>query len=148
MLQKKWPGLWARRSLRGYTWMQMRLHLSARSGLDNCWKRTAFTLSMAGLSVDRHGHQMGPGFICQVKMPMKSHPAFRMDRWKPKASAMKMCYAAYTKGTTALLAMILAAAESLGVRDELYQQWDMDEQGFSEQVNQRAARVTAKAWRF
>ena len=65
-----------------------------------------------------------------------------------KASALKMCYAAYTKGTTALLAMILAAAESLGVREELYQQWDMDEQGFSDQVNQRAVRVTAKAWRF
>jgi hypothetical protein len=59
-----------------------------------------------------------------------------------------MCYAAYTKGTTALLSAILAAAESLDVREELYQQWDMDEEGFSEQVNRRAARVTAKAWRF
>ncbi len=59
-----------------------------------------------------------------------------------------MCYAAYTKGTTALLSAILAAAESLEVREELYQQWDMDEQGFSEQVNRRVTRVTAKAWRF
>lgn len=65
-----------------------------------------------------------------------------------KASALKMCYAAYSKGTTALLAAILATAESLGVRDELYQQWDMDETGFSEQVNRRVTRVTAKAWRF
>ncbi|MGZ9221946.1 MAG: DUF1932 domain-containing protein [Anaerolineales bacterium] len=65
-----------------------------------------------------------------------------------KASALKMCYAAYTKGTTALLSAILAAAESLDIREELYQQWDMDEQGFSEQVNRRVTRVTAKAWRF
>ena len=65
-----------------------------------------------------------------------------------KASALKMCYAAYTKGTTALLAALLATAESLGVREELYQQWDKDEAGFSEQVNRRVARVTAKAWRF
>jgi 3-hydroxyisobutyrate dehydrogenase-like beta-hydroxyacid dehydrogenase len=65
-----------------------------------------------------------------------------------KASALKMCYAAYTKGTTALLSAILAVAESLEVREELYQQWDTDEQGFSEQVNRRVARVTAKAWRF
>jgi 3-hydroxyisobutyrate dehydrogenase-like beta-hydroxyacid dehydrogenase len=65
-----------------------------------------------------------------------------------KASALKMCYAAYTKGTTALLSAVLATAESLGVREELYQQWDMDDQGFSEQVNRRVARVTAKAWRF
>jgi 3-hydroxyisobutyrate dehydrogenase-like beta-hydroxyacid dehydrogenase len=65
-----------------------------------------------------------------------------------KASALKMCYAAYSKGTTALLSAILAAAESNGVRDELYQQWDLDEDGFSEQVNRRTRRVTAKAWRF
>ena len=65
-----------------------------------------------------------------------------------KASALKMCYAAYTKGTTALLSAILAAAESLGVREDLYQQWDIDDQGFPEQVNRRVARVTAKAWRF
>ena len=65
-----------------------------------------------------------------------------------KASALKMCYAAYSKGTTALLCAILGTAESLGVREELYQQWDMDESGFSEQVNRRVVRVTAKAWRF
>jgi len=65
-----------------------------------------------------------------------------------KASALKMCYAAYTKGTTALLCAILGTAESLGVREELYGQWDMDDPGFSEQVNRRVTRVTAKAWRF
>ena len=65
-----------------------------------------------------------------------------------KASALKMCYAAYTKGTTALLSATLATAESLNVRGELYQQWDRDEDGFSEQANRRVARVTAKAWRF
>jgi len=65
-----------------------------------------------------------------------------------KASALKMCYAAYTKGTTALLAAILATAESLGVRGELYQQWGMDDFGFVKQIEGRTTRVTAKAWRF
>lgn len=65
-----------------------------------------------------------------------------------KASALKMCYAAYSKGTTALLTAILAAAESLEVRNELYELWDMDHAGFSEQANRRATRATAKAWRF
>jgi 3-hydroxyisobutyrate dehydrogenase-like beta-hydroxyacid dehydrogenase len=65
-----------------------------------------------------------------------------------KASALKMCYAAYSKGTTALLSAILATAESLKVREELYQQWDKDELSFSDQVNRRVTRVTAKAWRF
>ena len=59
-----------------------------------------------------------------------------------------MCYAAYSKGTTALLAAILATSESLGVRDELYGQWNMDDPSFSEQANRRTSRVTAKAWRF
>jgi 3-hydroxyisobutyrate dehydrogenase-like beta-hydroxyacid dehydrogenase len=65
-----------------------------------------------------------------------------------KASALKMCYAAYSKGTTALLAAILGTAESLGVRDELYGQWDIDDPSFSEQASRRVTSVTAKAWRF
>lgn len=65
-----------------------------------------------------------------------------------KASALKMCYAAYSKGTTALLTAILATSERLGIRRELYQQWDMDDEGFSQQVNERVTRVASKAWRF
>jgi 3-hydroxyisobutyrate dehydrogenase-like beta-hydroxyacid dehydrogenase len=65
-----------------------------------------------------------------------------------KASALKMCYAAYSKGTTALLSAVVAAAESLGVRDELSTQWKRDDDGFPDRVNQRISRATAKAWRF
>jgi 3-hydroxyisobutyrate dehydrogenase-like beta-hydroxyacid dehydrogenase len=65
-----------------------------------------------------------------------------------KASALKMCYAAYTKGTTALLCATLGAAEGLGVREELERQWSRDESGFAEQATQRVRRATAKAWRF
>jgi 3-hydroxyisobutyrate dehydrogenase-like beta-hydroxyacid dehydrogenase len=65
-----------------------------------------------------------------------------------KASAVKMCYAAYTKGTTALLCAILATAEDLGVRGELERQWSREESGFAEQTQRRVRRVTAKAWRF
>jgi 3-hydroxyisobutyrate dehydrogenase-like beta-hydroxyacid dehydrogenase len=65
-----------------------------------------------------------------------------------KASGIKMCYAAYTKGTTALLASILALSEAQGVREELMDQWERDWPGFSTQTESRARRVTAKAWRF
>jgi 3-hydroxyisobutyrate dehydrogenase-like beta-hydroxyacid dehydrogenase len=65
-----------------------------------------------------------------------------------KASALKMCYAAYSKGTTALIAAVLATAEALGVRQELYQQWESGDPGFSEQSNGRVIRAAAKAWRF
>lgn len=65
-----------------------------------------------------------------------------------KASALKMCYAAYTKGSTALLCALLAAAENLDVRAELEQQWSHDDAGFAERTQQRVRGVTAKAWRF
>lgn len=65
-----------------------------------------------------------------------------------KASAIKMCYAAYTKGTTALISSILAASEYYGVREVLKEQWGRDWPGFETQAEARATRVTAKAWRF
>jgi 3-hydroxyisobutyrate dehydrogenase-like beta-hydroxyacid dehydrogenase len=65
-----------------------------------------------------------------------------------QASALKMCYAAWTKGSTALLCAILATAEALGVWQELRQQWARDWPGFDEQAVGRARQVTAKAWRF
>lgn len=65
-----------------------------------------------------------------------------------RASALKMCYAAYTKGTTALLCAILAAAEQLDVRAALSEQWDRDDPHWAEQTEQRVRKVTGKAWRF
>jgi 3-hydroxyisobutyrate dehydrogenase-like beta-hydroxyacid dehydrogenase len=65
-----------------------------------------------------------------------------------KASALKMCYAAYTKGSTALLSAILAVAEALDVREELANQWSRSGSDFVEQTNRRVRGVTAKAWRF
>ena len=65
-----------------------------------------------------------------------------------RASALKMCYAAYTKGSTALLCAVLGAAEGLEVRGELERQWSRDEPGSAERAAHRTRRVTAKAWRF
>ena len=65
-----------------------------------------------------------------------------------KASALKMTYAAYSKGTTALLAAILSTAENFDVRNELEEQWTKYDLEFVEQAHNRTKRVTAKAWRF
>ncbi|MEO8609396.1 MAG: DUF1932 domain-containing protein [Chloroflexota bacterium] len=65
-----------------------------------------------------------------------------------KASALKICFAAYTKGTTALLSAVLAAAESLDVRAELEGQWSQNGSNFAEQSANSVRNVTAKAWRF
>lgn len=64
------------------------------------------------------------------------------------ASALKMCFAANTKGTNALLAAIVGTAERLGVREALEAQWDARNPGFASQVSDRVRNVTRKAWRF
>jgi 3-hydroxyisobutyrate dehydrogenase-like beta-hydroxyacid dehydrogenase len=61
------------------------------------------------------------------------------------ASALKMGYAAYTKGTTALLTAILGMVEKEGVRADLARQWGDD---FTAQTVRRVCTTTAKAWRF
>jgi 3-hydroxyisobutyrate dehydrogenase-like beta-hydroxyacid dehydrogenase len=65
-----------------------------------------------------------------------------------KASALKMCFAARTKGTTALLCAVLAAAEKLGVREELERDWSRRDPDMVRQTQQRVQQVTGKAWRF
>jgi 3-hydroxyisobutyrate dehydrogenase-like beta-hydroxyacid dehydrogenase len=65
-----------------------------------------------------------------------------------KGSALKMCFAANTKGTTALLCAILATAERLGIRDALERQWSRGGSDFAERSAQRVRGVTEKAWRF
>jgi 3-hydroxyisobutyrate dehydrogenase-like beta-hydroxyacid dehydrogenase len=64
------------------------------------------------------------------------------------ASALKMCFAAYSKGTTALLCAVLASADRLGVRAALDAQWARDNVAFPEQAARRIEGATAKAWRF
>lgn len=65
-----------------------------------------------------------------------------------EASALKMCYAAFTKGTAALLCGILGTAEELGVRDALYEQWDKDGSNRSNEREATVCGVTGKAWRW
>jgi 3-hydroxyisobutyrate dehydrogenase-like beta-hydroxyacid dehydrogenase len=65
-----------------------------------------------------------------------------------KASALKMCYAAYTKGTTALLAAILATADRLDVRASLFEQWKREDAAFVDQSVKRVSDATLKAWRW
>ncbi len=61
------------------------------------------------------------------------------------ASALKMGYAAFTKGSTALLTAILGMVEKEGVRADLARQWG---DAFTAQTVRRVCDNTAKAWRF
>jgi 3-hydroxyisobutyrate dehydrogenase-like beta-hydroxyacid dehydrogenase len=64
------------------------------------------------------------------------------------ASALKMCYGAYTKGLTALIAGVLGAAENLGVRGSLMRRWADDGSGLDKNAALRVARITDRAWRW
>ena len=64
------------------------------------------------------------------------------------ASALKLCFAARTKGEGALLSAVLAAAESQGLRPALERQWRRRDEKLPQQAETRARGLTAKAWRF
>jgi 3-hydroxyisobutyrate dehydrogenase-like beta-hydroxyacid dehydrogenase len=64
------------------------------------------------------------------------------------ASALKMCYTAVSKGTTALLAAVLTTAHELGVRQALQDLWQADEAGTNERYARRIAAAAPKAWRW
>ena len=64
------------------------------------------------------------------------------------ASALKMCYAAFTKGSSALLLGIRALAEHNGVSADLLAEWDISQPGLAARSNATAKSTSPKAWRF
>ena len=64
------------------------------------------------------------------------------------ASALKMCYAAYTKGSSALVLAIRALAEDNGVTEPLLAEWDFSQKGMRDSSERSARGTSPKAWRF
>jgi hypothetical protein len=65
-----------------------------------------------------------------------------------EASALKMLYAAYTKGSGALLLAILAAAWRLGVDEHLLAEWRISLPDLPDRADGLLSRSGLKAWRF
>ena len=65
-----------------------------------------------------------------------------------QASSLKMAYAGYTKGSSALLILINAFAELAGVRESLIEEWELSQPDLSKKSEQAAKGTAAKAWRF
>jgi 3-hydroxyisobutyrate dehydrogenase-like beta-hydroxyacid dehydrogenase len=63
------------------------------------------------------------------------------------ASALKMCYAAWTKGTTALLAGIRALAQCEGVDANLLNEWRLSQPNLPQESDAVAVKMR-KAWRW
>ena len=64
------------------------------------------------------------------------------------ASAVKVCFAAWTKGTSALLLAIRALAEGEGVTGPIVAEWATSMPGLADQAELTAPAVGPKAWRF
>ena len=64
------------------------------------------------------------------------------------ASALKMCYAAYTKGTAALLLAVVALAEATGVAPALSAEWERSQRDLPDRVAATARGSAPKAWRW
>lgn len=64
------------------------------------------------------------------------------------ASALKMCYAAWTKGDSALLLSVRALAQRYGVGAALDNEWEISQPGVLSRAEVTASAVAPKAWRF
>lgn len=74
--------------------------------------------------------------------------ATAMDGPVGAASALKMCYAAYTKGTAALLLAIRALARAEGVDQALLAEWAISQPDLARRSEVSARGSAPKAWRF
>lgn len=71
------------------------------------------------------------------------------DRWDGgAASALKMAYAGWTKGSSALLLAMNALATEAGVEDALQDEWELSQPGLLERSARTAAGTGPKAWRW
>jgi 3-hydroxyisobutyrate dehydrogenase-like beta-hydroxyacid dehydrogenase len=64
------------------------------------------------------------------------------------ASALKMAYAAYTKGLAALLLGAHSCAREHGVESALLAEWERSQPGLVQRLEAAAAHVAPRAWRF
>jgi Domain of unknown function (DUF1932) len=64
------------------------------------------------------------------------------------ASAVKMAYAAWTKGTSALLLTARALARAERVEGMLLAEWGLSQPGLSRRVEQAATAAASKGWRW
>ena len=90
----------------------------------------------------------GPNFEVLAQLDGMGIKVHGMGEEVGRASAIKMCYAAMTKGTAALWAALLTAAELMGVSDELRSELTGSQPGTYKQMESRVPRIPAVAGRW
>ena len=91
------------------------------------------------------GEQAGPIARLFAQGPLE---AIVLDGEPGAASALKMAYAAYTKGTSALLVSIRALAIRAGVDQALLDEWALSQKDLGARSERAAGETARKAWRF
>jgi 3-hydroxyisobutyrate dehydrogenase-like beta-hydroxyacid dehydrogenase len=91
------------------------------------------------------GEQAGPIAGLFAQGPLE---AIVLDGEPGAASTLKMAYAAYTKGTSALLVSIRALAIRAGVDQALLDEWALSQKDVGARSERAAGETARKAWRF
>ena len=65
-----------------------------------------------------------------------------------RASGIKMCYAALTKGTHALQTAVITLAEALGLAEEVRHEFQTSQEASYQQITSSAPRLPVVAWRY
>jgi len=71
-----------------------------------------------------------------------------IEREPGAASAVKMAYASWTKGSAALLLAARALARAEGVEEVLLADWDLSQPGLADRSERSARSAAAKGWRW
>ncbi len=79
--------------------------------------------------------------------PLDARPLAATAEGAP-ASTLKMAYAAWTKGSNALLLAVNALASQAGALEALRAEWDLSQPGLRDRSDRVAAGSGPKAWRF
>lgn len=71
-----------------------------------------------------------------------------LDQGRAAASAIKMAYGSWTKGSAALLLAARATAEHFGVATALEEEWQRSQPELAEQLRAAQSNATTKGWRW
>ncbi len=100
-------------------------------------------LYLSGQHTARVASWFSQGFLEAIALPESDHANSAVA-----ASALKVAYAAHSKGSSALLLAVNALAASSGISEALKAEWDISQPGLNHRSEITANVTSPKAWRF